>query len=106
MISGANTALEKSLAGSKFAEKIIYYDVFNYMLRLMEDKDRYGLTKPLGFYCDGVPGIAHWDECASDDRKGAWPFFWMSFGNPTTHVHQLIAADMKRVIDARVRGKK
>lgn len=104
MIREANEALEAALARSEFAERIIYYDVFGFMLQLMEDKDRHGLTKPLDLYCDGVPGVGKWEECLSDDGKGAWPFFWMTFVNPTTHVHQLIAEDMKRAIDRRVKG--
>lgn len=104
MIADANAALKASLEKSRFADQIIYYDVFGYMLELMEKKDAFGLTQPLENYCDGIPGLDHWEECAADGWKGADAFFWMNFVQPTTRVHGLVARDMKRVIDERVRG--
>lgn len=101
IISAANAALEAQLARSSFADKIIYYDVYGYMLELMDEKNSYGLTQSLGDYCDGDPAVAKWDECIAGDYvwEGAERFFWMNFIQPTAHVHRLIARDMKRVVD-------
>ena len=106
IIEAANAALKAKLEGSKFAEKIIYYDVYGYMMRLMADKDAHGLTQSLADYCDGDPAVAKWDECIQGSYvwEGAEKFFWMNFIQPSAHVHRLIAEDMKRVIDARVKG--
>ena len=106
VISAANAALKARLANSTVADKIIYYDVYSYMMQLMANKDSYGLTQSLSDYCDGDAKVAKWDECIAGDYvwEGAEKFYWMNFIQPTAHVHRLIAADMKRVIDAHVTG--
>ncbi|KAK3068877.1 hypothetical protein LTR53_013218 [Teratosphaeriaceae sp. CCFEE 6253] len=78
VIQAANTAIESELEGSN-----------------------YGLTQPLSYYCDGDAAVAKWDECAAGSYtwEGAQQFFWMNFVQPTTRVHQLIAADMKKRVD-------
>ncbi|KAK3113025.1 hypothetical protein LTR53_010082 [Teratosphaeriaceae sp. CCFEE 6253] len=101
VIQAANSAIESELKGSKYASKLIYYDVYGFMVDLMENKDSYGLTQPLSYYCDGDAAVAKWDECAAGSYtwEGAQQFFWMNFVQPTTRVHQLIAADMKKRVD-------
>ena len=101
IIQNANTALKNSLAKSKHGDKFIYYDVYSYMMNLMENKDSQGLIQPLTDYCDGDPAEAKWDTCISGSYvwEGAEKFFWMNFIQPTAHVHRLIAADMKATID-------
>ncbi len=102
IITSANDAIKSALAGSKYADKLIYYDVFSFMVDLMNNKDQYGLTQSLEDYCDGDPAVAKWDECAAGSYvwEGAQKFFWMNFIQPTAHVHQLIAGDMKKAVDA------
>ncbi|KAF2719771.1 hypothetical protein K431DRAFT_286406 [Polychaeton citri CBS 116435] len=103
VIQSANAAIEKALASSSYANQIIYYDVFGFMTDLMENKDAAGLTQPLTYYCDGDGSDenCHWDECISGSHvwDGAESFFWMNYIQPTTHVHRLIAHDMKKTID-------
>lgn len=101
VISQANAALKASLAASPLAAHFIYYDVFTFMVDLMDDKDAHGLTQPLTAFCDG-DGTAEWDACIAGSYvwQGAQQFFWMSFIQPTTAVHKLIAQDMKNTIDA------
>ncbi len=67
----------------------------------MEYKDNYGLTQSLSDFCDGDAKVAKWDECIAGSYvwEGAEKFFWMNYVQPTTHVHRLIAQDMKRTID-------
>lgn len=98
MIGEANTAIASSL--TQFGSKVIYYDVFNFMLNLMANKDAYGLTQPTSYYCDGDASDPNekWTDCVTDGH--ASEYFWMSFVNPTTRVHQLIAEDMKSAVDA------
>ena len=106
MIEAANTAIENAVSKSKYADKLIYYDVYSYMINLMDNQDKYGITAPLSDYCDGVQGVSKWDECVAGSYpwEGAKKFFWMTFGNPTTTVHQLIAQDMKKAVDAHFQG--
>ncbi|KAK4954878.1 hypothetical protein LTR10_007070 [Elasticomyces elasticus] len=89
IIKSSNTAIENEFKSS------------NFMMDLMENKDSHGLTQPLSDYCDGDPKYAKWDECAAGSYvwEGATKFFWMTFTQPTTTVHQMIAMDMKRTID-------
>ncbi|KAK5684088.1 hypothetical protein LTS10_003952 [Elasticomyces elasticus] len=86
IIKSSNTAIEKELKSLKYADKLIYYDVFSFMVDLMENKDSHGLTQPLSDYCDGDPKYAKWDECAA----GSYPM---------TTVHQMIAMGMKKTIE-------
>ena len=106
VISAANTAIESALAKSKYAKQLIYYDVFGFMVDLMNNKDSYSITQPLDWYCDGDPAVAHWDYCASGDYvwEGATHVYWMTFVEPTTTVHKLIAQDMKKRIDETLEG--
>ena len=103
IIESANAAIEQSLAKSKYSSKFIYYDVYTYMVNLMADKDSYGLTESLSYYCDGDASSPDdkWDTCVAGSYywEGAQKFYWMNFIQPTTTVHALIAADMKKTID-------
>ena len=51
VIAGANSYLESALKASSYASKIIYYDVFGYMTKMMANKDQYGFTQPLNYFC-------------------------------------------------------
>lgn len=53
IIQNANTAIQKALAGSKYSKQFIYYDVFTFMVNVMNNKNEYGLTAPLTQFCDG-----------------------------------------------------
>lgn len=70
------------------------------MVNLMNNKDAFGLTKPLTVFCDGDE-TAQWDTCIAGSYtwEGAEQYYWMNFIQPTTHVHKLIAQDMKKTID-------
>ena len=108
IITKANDAIEKELAASKYADKFIYYDVNSYMTYLINNKDTYGFTAPIEWYCDGDPSDPnyHWDECeaGSYNWEGAQKFFWMDYIQPTTGVYSLIAQDMKNTIDKHLDG--
>lgn len=103
IIKKANNAIEKELMASKYAHKFIYYDVFNYMVDLINNKEKYGFTAPIQWYCDGdkTDPNYHWDECerGSYNWEGAQKFFWFDYGQATTGVYKLIAQDMKKTID-------
>jgi len=103
VIQSANTAIASALKQSKYASKIIYYDVFSFMINVMDNKDSYGLTQSLNFYCDGDSSDSNdkWDECIAGSYtwQGATEFYWMNYIQPTTTVHKLIAADIKSTID-------
>nr|POE88426.1 hypothetical protein CFP56_11654 [Quercus suber] len=100
IISSANAAIKSKLAASKFAKRIIYYDVYTFMINVMNNKNSYGLTESLADFCDG-DGDVMWQKCISGSYtwQGAEKFYWMNFIQPTTHVYRLIAADMKSTID-------
>jgi phospholipase/lecithinase/hemolysin len=100
IIAAANTAIRNALAGSKYSKQFIYHDVFGFMVNLMQNKDTAGLTAPLTSFCDGN-GDASWNACAAGATvwDGAKKFYWMTFIQPTTTVHQLIAQDMKTTVD-------
>ncbi|KAJ3571849.1 hypothetical protein NPX13_g5243 [Xylaria arbuscula] len=102
IIESANSAIEAKLSASKYASKFIYYDVYSFMVNLMENKDRYGLTESLSSYCDGDANDPNqkWDTCIAGSYvwEGAEKFFWMNYIQPTTHVHKLIAQDMQATI--------
>ena len=103
IIQSANNAIKASLSKSKYSSKFIYYDVFGYMMQLMANKDQYGLTESLSYYCDGdaTDPNEKWDECIAGSYtwEGAEKFYWMNYIQPTAHVHRLIASDMKATID-------
>jgi len=71
------------------------------MIDVMDNKGSHGLTQPLTYFCDGDSN-AKWDECSAGSYmwEGATEFYWMTFIQPTTTVHKLIAADMKATIDS------
>lgn len=97
VIQQANAAIQFELA--QFGSQVIYYDVFDFMVNLANNGAAYGITQPTSYYCDGDASDLNekWDECQVQGL--AHEFYWMSFVNPTTHVHQLIAGDMKSAID-------
>lgn len=101
IIEAANSAIKEKLAASDSASKIIYYDLYSYMMGLMDNKDASGLTQSLADFCDGDAAVAKWDECIAGSYvwEGAEKFYWMNYIQPTTHVHRLIAEDMKATID-------
>ncbi|KAK5122140.1 hypothetical protein LTR85_004386 [Meristemomyces frigidus] len=104
IIQDTNAAIEQALKESKYASKLIYYDVFSFMIDVMDNKDSYGLTQPLTYYCDGDASDSNdkWDTCIAGSYtwEGAMEFYWMNYIQPTTTVHKLIAADMKSTIDS------
>lgn len=117
VISAANAQLKKDLQ-SQFGSKVIYYDSFTFVSNLAANAQSYGFTAPMTNFCDGM-GDATWNQCmgtsgavakgqrsASDGADGwsgsgmGWDsFFWMNFVQPTTRVHALVAADMKKTVD-------
>lgn len=103
IIESANAALKTKLSESEHASKFIYYDVYSYMISLMENKDRLGLTESLASYCDGDPNDPNhkWDTCFDGTYAwtGAKTFYWMNYIQPTTQVHEMIAQDMRATID-------
>ncbi|KAL0936384.1 GDSL-like Lipase/Acylhydrolase [Colletotrichum truncatum] len=95
VIMQANAAIKKSL--EEFGNKVIYYDVFSFMMQILNDPAGYGFTRPLNQFCDGDE-TAQWDDCMI--KGNANQYFWMNFIQPTTAVHQLIAKDMKKTTDS------
>ncbi len=55
IIQTANEAIKTKISRSQHSSKLIYYDIFGFMVDLMHNKDQYGLTAPLTAYCDGDP---------------------------------------------------
>ncbi|OQO04336.1 hypothetical protein B0A48_10947 [Cryoendolithus antarcticus] len=104
IITSANTAIKNALTGSQYSSQFIYHDTFAFMVDVMNNKDSYGLTQSLKYYCDGssTDPNQHWDQCIAGDYvwEGAESFYWMNYIQPTRHVHNLIAEDMKKAIDA------
>ena len=94
VIQEANSAISSALG--QFGDKVIYYDVFSFLVNLANNAASYGFTQPLTSFCDG-DGDANWQLCMVDGHGDE--FFWMNFVQPTTRVHQMIAADMKTAID-------
>lgn len=103
IIDSASAALKTKLSQSKYAHKFIYYDVYNYMISLMENINQYGLTESLASFCDGDSSDPNqkWDTCfdATYTWEGARKFYWMNYIQPTTQVHKLIAQDMHATIN-------
>jgi phospholipase/lecithinase/hemolysin len=100
VIQKANSALATALAASPHAGKIIYYDMYSFMANILANAPSYGFTAPLTAFCDG-DGDANWNACIAGSPiwEGAEAYFWMNYEQPTTHVHRLMAADMKTTID-------
>jgi phospholipase/lecithinase/hemolysin len=95
VIQQANSALQTSLA--QFGSKVIYYDVFGFMVNLLNNAAANGFTQPLTSFCDG-DGDANWQACMVNGQGST--FFWMNWEQMTTRVHGLVAADMKKTIDS------
>jgi phospholipase/lecithinase/hemolysin len=97
VIQQVNSAIASSL--KQFGSKVIYYDVFSFMLDLIANKDAYSITQPTTYNCDGDASDPDdkWTDCVTDGRTSE--YFWMSFVSPTTSVHQHIAEDMKGAAD-------
>lgn len=94
VIQEANAALKSSLG--QFGDKVIYYDVYTFLINLMDSASAHGFTQPLTYYCDGDSN-SKWHDCM--DLGHAAEYFWMNFEQPTARVHQMIAVDMKNTID-------
>lgn len=106
VIQTANSKLQAALAASQYASKIIYYDVYSYLTKVMKNKNKYGFTQPLDYNCDGNHSLPtnKWDECTVSPKwTNARPFFWFTNDQPETNAHQLIAMDVKKAIDAHFR---
>ncbi|KAK1638459.1 hypothetical protein BDP81DRAFT_315714 [Colletotrichum phormii] len=95
VIQQANSAIQKSFG--QFGKKVIYYDVFSFMIQILANPKAYGFPKPLNLFCDGDE-TAQWTDCMIDGHANE--YFWMNFIQPTTAGHKLIAQDMKKTIDA------
>lgn len=77
IIQQANNALKKSLA--QFGKRAIYYDVYSYMINLMNNKDANGLPQPLAYYCDGDASDPneHWNDCMVDGHANE--YYWVYY---------------------------
>ena len=114
VIQQANTAIENSL--KPHVDKVLYYDAFGYLSNLAANAGKSvgnnGFTQPLQYYCDGgctaTPPDPNckWDQCMVGSKMVAEGFFWMSYENPTTKVHQMLAQDMKNSVDVKWGGGK
>lgn len=100
-IQQVNTNLATNL--QKFGDKAIYYDAYGFMMNLWQNPLSQGFTHTAQFadFCDGCnvdaePGISNWDLCMQQGQANT--FYWMQFLDPTTKVHQLLAADMENAI--------
>jgi cholinesterase len=84
IIEQANAALESSL--EQFGENVIYYDVYSFMVNLLNSAPAHGFTQPLTYFCDGG-SFGKWHDCM---QLGHAPqYFWMNFIQPTARVHQV-----------------
>ncbi|KAF2485818.1 hypothetical protein BDY17DRAFT_344603 [Neohortaea acidophila] len=103
VIEAANNFTQNALANSQYADKIIYYDVYSFMIDIMNNKNQYGYTEPLYFLCDSgnqSNPVDHFKECAVPPKwTHARPFFWFTNDQPETTMHQMIAQDMLKTID-------
>lgn len=117
VITAANNQLKKDLQ-TKFGSKVIYYDSFSFITKVILNAAKYGFTAPITNFCDGM-GDTTWNECmgttggvakgqhSATDGSDGWSgsgmgwdsFFWMNFVQPTSRVHALVAGDMKKTID-------
>ena len=95
VIQQANTQIATAL--QPFGPKAIYYDSFGCITGLLSNATALGFTQSLDQMCDGNPQTDLWDLCQVQGK--ADEVFWMSYTNPTTKVHRLIAQDMKNVVD-------
>ena len=87
IIQAANTAIQTSL--KQFGNKAIYYDSYGYITNLLNNAQSLGFTQSLTNECDGDPKTDLWNLCQVQGK--ADEVFWMSYTNPTTKVHQMIA---------------
>jgi len=94
VIESSNSALKSLLA--QFGKKVIYYNSYTFLVNLQNSAVAHGFAQPLTYYCDG-DSAAKWQDCMVDHNYNT--YFWMNFEQPTSRVHQLIAADMKSIID-------
>ena len=95
VIQQVNTQIATGL--QQFGPQAIYYDSFGCITGLLSNATALGFTQSLDQMCDGYPQTDLWDLCQVQHK--ADEFFWMSYTNPTTKVHRLIAQDMKNVVD-------
>ena len=100
-ISQVNTNLANNL--KQFGNKVLLYDVYSFMSAIWSNPGSQGFTHTQQGkdWCDGCneqaqPGVSNWDLCQGQGQANT--FFWMQFLDPTTKVHQLIAADMAKAI--------
>lgn len=100
VISNANAALKSALAGSKYADKFIYYDSFSFMSGVLATKDYWGFTADADAICDGGPEN-QWDTCIAGSYvwEGAEKFFWFDYVQPSRRMHWMIAMDMRTRIN-------
>ena len=96
VIQQANAQIASAL--KLFGNQVIYYDSFKCITGLLNNAVSLGFTQPLDKYCDGDPAVDLWDLCQVQHK--ADEVFWMSYTNPTTKVHNLIAQDMKKTVDS------
>ncbi len=95
----ANNAIEAAMV--QFGQKVIYYDVYSYMLNIWNNHNAFGITQvnvtdPQGKFCDGY-SQADWDLCVTGGKS--FEFYWMQYLDMVSHVDNLIAIDMRKTID-------
>ncbi|KAF2157742.1 hypothetical protein K461DRAFT_273967 [Myriangium duriaei CBS 260.36] len=95
IIQQANAAIQQSM--KQFGKKVIYFDAYSSVNKILNNANSLGFTRPLSHICDGQ-GDANWNDCMVNGN--ADKYFWMTFYQPTTRAHAMIAADMKAAIDA------
>ena len=106
VIQEANSQLQSTLASlaASTGVKIIYYDSFGFLTNLMANKDQYGFTESLSYFCDGDSSDPNqkWDECwdATTYTLPAPGFFWVNYVQPTTEVYRLMGRDMAKTVRA------
>ena len=95
-ISGANAAIAEAM--KQFGDAVIYYDVFDFIVKLQKDAASHGFTHAShSEFCDGDGTQAHWDECIATHGS---TFFWINYVEMTSPVYKLIAEDMAKTIKA------
>lgn len=104
VIQNANTALQSTLSSlaASTGTTIIYYDAYGFLTGLMANKDAYGFTQSLSYFCDGDSSDPNqkWDECwdSTTMTLPANGFFWLNYIQPTTQVYELMAQDMAKTV--------
>ena len=66
------------------------------MTNVWNNHGSYGITHVGGEFWDGY-NQAVWDLCVTQHKGNE--FYWMQYLDMTTHVHSLIASDMKNTVD-------